>query len=93
MPFANLKVPAGLIDESQKQDLVNQVTDMYAKVFGDGARATTMVLVEEVVDGGWGIGGHVLTASMLGGGRSPKAPAPDATTSTPTPITVDEREG
>jgi 4-oxalocrotonate tautomerase len=26
-----------------------------------------MVLVEEVPDGGWGIGGNVLTLAMLGG--------------------------
>jgi 4-oxalocrotonate tautomerase len=24
-----------------------------------------MVLIEEVADGGWGIGGHVLTLAML----------------------------
>ncbi|MFI5689990.1 4-oxalocrotonate tautomerase family protein, partial [Streptomyces sp. NPDC051636] len=28
-------------------------------------RANTMVLVEEVTDGGWGIGGNVLTLAML----------------------------
>jgi 4-oxalocrotonate tautomerase len=27
-----------------------------------------MVLVEEVADGGWGIGDHVLTLAMLQGG-------------------------
>ncbi len=65
MPFANLKVPEGLLDAEQKQEMVDTVTDMYARVFGERARATTMVLVDEVVDGGWGIGGRVLTAAML----------------------------
>lgn len=65
MPFANLKVPAGLLSEEQKQDLVTGVTDLYAKTFGDRARPNTMVLVEEVADGGWGIGGQVLTREML----------------------------
>jgi 4-oxalocrotonate tautomerase len=79
MPFANLKVPAGLVDEAQKHDLVTQVTDMYARLFGERARATTMVLVDEVVDGGWGIGGQVLTKAILTG-EAPAAPAdgPDA---------------
>ena len=36
-------------------------------VYGERARATTLVLVEEVVDGGWGIGGNLLTAAMLAG--------------------------
>jgi 4-oxalocrotonate tautomerase len=29
------------------------------------ARSNTMVLVDEVADGGWGIGGTVLTREML----------------------------
>jgi 4-oxalocrotonate tautomerase len=65
MPFANLKVPAGTLTAEQKQNLVDQVTDMYVKVYRKRARAGVMVLVDEVVDGGWGIGGHVLTKAML----------------------------
>lgn len=65
MPFANLKVPAGLLTAEQKSEMVNTVTDMYAEVFGERARPTTMVLVDEVVDGGWGMGGQVLTREML----------------------------
>jgi 4-oxalocrotonate tautomerase len=40
---------------------------MYTGLFGEQARANTMVLVDEVVDGGWGIGGDVLTLAMLQG--------------------------
>jgi 4-oxalocrotonate tautomerase len=65
MPFANLKVPAGLLDPDQKRQMVDTVTDMYASIFGERARANTMVLVDEVADGGWGVGGTVLTAAML----------------------------
>jgi 4-oxalocrotonate tautomerase len=65
MPFASLKVPAGTLTAEQKQDLVDQVTDMYVKVYGERARPGVRVLVDEVVDGGWGIGGHVLTKAML----------------------------
>jgi 4-oxalocrotonate tautomerase len=65
VPFANLKVPEGLLSAEQKQTLVTNVTDLYADLFGDGARANTMVLVEEVTDGGWGIGGKVLTTALL----------------------------
>ena len=39
----------------------------YAAVFGDEVRANTMVLVDEVADGGWGIRGQVLTLADLRG--------------------------
>jgi 4-oxalocrotonate tautomerase len=67
MPFANLKVPAGTVTAAQKQDLVDGVTKLYTDLYGDRAKANTMVLVDEVADGGWGIGGDVLTAAMLQG--------------------------
>jgi 4-oxalocrotonate tautomerase len=65
VPFANLKVPAGTLSAEQKQNLIDQVTDMYVGVYGERARPNVMVLVDEVVEGGWGIGGQVLTKAML----------------------------
>ena len=65
MPFANFKVPAGTLTAEQKQTIVTRVTDLYADLYGDRARANTMVLVDEVPDGGWGIGGGVLTLADL----------------------------
>lgn len=65
MPFANFKVPAGSLDEKQKELIVTRTTELYVEIYGEGARATTLVLVEEVTDGGWGIGGAVLTLAML----------------------------
>jgi 4-oxalocrotonate tautomerase len=67
MPFANFKVPAGTITTKQKQQIVQRTTDLYAEIYGERARATTVVLVDEVADGGWGVGGTVLTAAMLNG--------------------------
>ncbi|ADI12263.1 MULTISPECIES: tautomerase family protein [Streptomyces] len=65
MPFANFKVPAGSLDEKQKATIVSRATELYVEIYGERARATTLVLVEEVTDGGWGIGGNVLTLAML----------------------------
>ena len=65
MPFANFKVPAGTLSEEQKHRIITRTTDLYAEIYGERARATTLVVVEEVTDGGWGIGGHVLTLSEL----------------------------
>jgi 4-oxalocrotonate tautomerase len=71
MPFANFKVPAGTLSAEQKEVIVHRTTDLYAELYGERARPNTMVLVEEVPDGGWGIGDHVLTAAMLQEAPSP----------------------
>ncbi|MEU9556306.1 4-oxalocrotonate tautomerase family protein [Streptomyces fumanus] len=68
MPFANFKVPEGTLTAQQKELIVHRTTDLYAEIYGERARATTMVLVEEVPDGGWGIGDTVLTRALLEGG-------------------------
>ncbi|MCA2205541.1 4-oxalocrotonate tautomerase family protein [Nocardia rosealba] len=67
MPFANFKVPAGTIDDEDKRKIVERTTELYVEIYGERARATTVVLVDEIVDGGWGVGGNVLTAEMLNG--------------------------
>ncbi|MEZ0110795.1 4-oxalocrotonate tautomerase [Catenulispora sp. EB89] len=65
MPFANFKVPAGTLDAEQKEKIVHRTTELYVEIYGERARGGTMVLVEEVADGGWGIGDHVLTLATL----------------------------
>lgn len=67
MPFAHFKVPAGTTTAEDKKKLVERTTDLYAEIYGERARPTTVVLVDEVPDGGWGVGGDVLTAAMLNG--------------------------
>ena len=66
MPFANLKVPAGTLTDESKKKLQDAVTDAFADVYGERARATTLVLLEEIADGGWSLGGTILNAEMLG---------------------------
>ncbi|MFB8755594.1 tautomerase family protein [Streptomyces sp. NPDC059852] len=67
MPFAHFKVPADTLSPADKKKIVERTTDLYAEIYGERARATTVVLVDEVADGGWGVGGHVLTAALLNG--------------------------
>lgn len=54
MPFANFKMPQGALSKAQKEDLVHKTTDMFVALFGEGVRPYTMVLIEEVADGGYG---------------------------------------
>ncbi|MER7568841.1 4-oxalocrotonate tautomerase family protein [Streptomyces sp. NPDC048523] len=67
MPFANFKVPAGTITAEDKKKIVERTTALYAEIYGEEARPNTVVLIDEVADGGWGFGGSVLTAAMLNG--------------------------
>ena len=65
MPFANLKVPAETLSADQKKHAVDTITDLYTEFYGEQARPNVLVLIDEVPDGGWGIGGQVLTKAML----------------------------
>ncbi|MEH2484719.1 tautomerase family protein [Bradyrhizobium sp. AZCC 2230] len=53
MPFANLKVPQAALSKAQKAEIVHRITSMFVDYFGEAARAHTMVLIEEVPDGGY----------------------------------------
>jgi 4-oxalocrotonate tautomerase len=65
MPFANFKVPQGMMTGPQKAELVHRTTDLLVSYFGEGARAHTMVLVDEVVDGGYGRADEVFDLAAL----------------------------
>lgn len=59
MPFVNIKTPENALSRAQKEELVHRTTDMLAEYFTDAARPHTMVLIEEVKDGGYGRAGEV----------------------------------
>ena len=65
MPFANYKLPQGSITAEQKEEIVHRTADIFASIYGDEVRAHTMVLVDEVADGGWGFADDVLTLAKL----------------------------
>ena len=54
MPFANYKVPQGSLTAAQKAEIIHRTTALLTDYFSEGVRPYTMVLVEEVVDGGFG---------------------------------------
>lgn len=54
MPFANYKLPEASLTTEQKEDLIHKTTELMVSLFGEIVRPTTMVLVEEVKDGGFG---------------------------------------
>jgi 4-oxalocrotonate tautomerase len=54
MPFVNIKTPEAALSGTQKEEIVHRMTDMLVEYFSEAARPHTMVLIEEVKDGGYG---------------------------------------
>lgn len=54
MPFANYKLPQGSLTAAQKEELIRKTTELMVSLFGEVVRPTTMVLVKEIKDGGYG---------------------------------------
>ena len=65
MPFANYKFPQGTLNVKQKEEIIHKTTDIFAEYFGEDVRPYTMVLVDEVVDGGWGRADETLTLAKM----------------------------
>lgn len=54
MPFVNFKTPEGALTNAQKEEIIHKTTEMLVGYFSEAARPHTMVLIEEVKDGGYG---------------------------------------
>ena len=61
MPLATIKVIEGVFSDTEKQQIVEKVTDALVSVEGEHLREKTVVIVEEIKSGSWGIGGKTLT--------------------------------
>jgi 4-oxalocrotonate tautomerase len=63
MPLIEVRVIEGVFTEAQKRQIVHKLTDAMVSVEGENMRSVTMVIVEEVKSGDWGIGGKSLTTA------------------------------
>ena len=59
MPFTTIKVIEGVFSGEQKKQLIEKVTEAMIEVEGEGMRDKTWVVIEEVKDGDWAIGGKI----------------------------------
>ncbi len=64
MPIINVKLVEGAFRTDQKHELLSKLTDAVESVY-PGLRDVTFVTIEEVKDGGWGIGGQTITAQKV----------------------------
>ena len=59
MPFTIVKVIEGVFSNEQKAQLIEKITEAEIDVFGEGMRNLTWVVIEEVKQGDWAIGGKI----------------------------------
>ncbi len=65
MPFAQVKVIAGVFSEDKKREIIEKVTDALVSIENENIRDKTVVLVEEIKSGDWGIGGKPMTSQDI----------------------------
>lgn len=61
MPLITVKVIEGVFSAAQKQEMIRKLTDTMVSIEGENMRPMTMVIVEEVRSGDWGVAGNGLT--------------------------------
>ena len=69
MPLANIKVIEGVFSDSEKHQLIENVSEAMIAVEGEHIRDKTVVIIEETKSGDWGVGGQPLTAEQVKGLR------------------------
>jgi 4-oxalocrotonate tautomerase len=63
LPLVNVKLVEGVFSSEQKQQIVRDLTETMVAIEGENMRPVTVVIVEEVKSGDWGIAGNPLTTA------------------------------
>jgi len=61
MPLLNVKMIEGVFTPTQKQEMIRKLTDTMVSIEGENLRPYTLVVLEEVKSGDWGVAGNSLT--------------------------------
>jgi 4-oxalocrotonate tautomerase len=72
MPLVNVKLIEGVFSQDQKQEMIRRMTDVLVDLEGEYMRPFTVVVIEEVKSGDWGVGGKALSRAdvkALAGGK------------------------
>ena len=65
MPLLNVKLIEGVFTPSQKQEMIRKLTDTMVSIEGENLRPYTVVVLDEVKSGDWGVGGASLSNSEV----------------------------
>lgn len=60
MPLVQIQVFKGELDKEQSAKLISKVTDAITDVTSEKLRDVTWVVINEVENGKWGVGGNAL---------------------------------
>jgi 4-oxalocrotonate tautomerase len=72
MPLVNIKLIEGVYSQEQKQEMIRRMTDVMVDLEGEHMRSVTVVIIEEVKSGDWGVGEKALSGAdvkALAGGK------------------------
>jgi 4-oxalocrotonate tautomerase len=61
MPLLQVKVLEGVFSGKQQQQMIEKLTNTMVSIEGENMRELTLVVIEEVKSGAWGIGGKAFT--------------------------------
>ena len=60
MPLVDIKLIEGTFSEDEKKKLIKDVTDVIVSFMGENLRGHTLVVVQELKSGSWGVGGQAI---------------------------------
>jgi 4-oxalocrotonate tautomerase len=63
MPLITVKVIENVFTPEQKVEIIEKLTEAMVAIEGESLREYTMVLIEDVKQGDWSVGGKMLTAA------------------------------
>ena len=64
MPLVTINVIENVFTDEQKREMIEKVTDTMVSIEGEAMRAITWVLIEEVRECHWGIGGQSMVSPV-----------------------------
>jgi len=75
MPLVQVHMIKGVFTPEMKKKVIEKVTDAMVAVEGENLRPYTLVTINEVDSGDWGIGGQTLTTEYVKAVAAGKAAA------------------
>ncbi len=72
MPLIEVKLIEEVFTPAQKKEIITKLTETMVSIEGENLRPFTLVLIEEVRSGDWGVGGKGLTTADVHAGAAGK---------------------